>query len=144
MPWDNTAPVLAPIQSGLWASVRFALTSGVTDPLTIANGATVDGLTVATGNRFVCVGTRADAGIYVVGASASTRATDANEAAEFVAHRAVDVTAGSADNIGRWVHKTTAAITLGTTDLTFSKLTAEDETLLSGSFDNTAPSAATL
>lgn len=142
--FDNTAPVLSPIQSGLWAAVRFALTAGGTDPLTIANGGTVDGLTAVTGDRFVCVGTRADAGIYVVGASTSTRATDADEAAEFVAHRAVDVTAGSADNVGRWVHKTTAPITLGTTALTFSKLSADEETLSSSTFDNTGPSSASL
>lgn len=142
--FDNTAPVVSPIQSGLWASVRFALTAGGTDPLTIANGDTVDGLTVSTGDRFVCVGTRADAGIYVVGASASTRATDANEASEFVPHRAVDVTSGNASNVGRWVHRTTAAITLGTTPLTFSKLSAESETIAASGFNNTAPSAASI
>lgn len=142
--FDNTAPVAVVLASAKWADVRFALTDGGTDPLTIANGSTVDGLTAATGNRFVCVGNRVDAGIYVVGASASTRATDANEASEFVAHRGVDVTAGTTDNVGRWILTTTGAITLGTTDLTFSKSIAFEEELPESSFDNTAAGAVTL
>lgn len=142
--FDNTAASPASIDVAAWASVRVALTSGVTDPLTIANGSVVDGVTLATSNRFVCVGTRADAGIYVVGASASTRATDANEAGEFVAPRLVRVTSGTYDNVGQWVHKTSGAITLGTTPLTFSKNIAFSEDLPGSTFSNTASDGVTI
>lgn len=142
--YDNTPPVAVPIQSGSWPNVRVALTPGATNPLTIANGSTVDGLVLATGDRFVCVGTRTDAGIYTVGAGASTRSADADEAADFVAHRAVNVTAGSVINQGKWAMTTASAIVLGSTTLTFSKVTADDETLSSGSYDNAAASAASL
>lgn len=111
--------------SAKWGAVRVALTPGGTDPLTIASGSVVDGVTLATGNRFVCVGQRADAGVYTVGASASVRSDDANEAAEFADRRAVDVTEGSSSNRGTWVLLAPGSVTLGTTVITISYLIAE-------------------
>lgn len=142
--FDNTAPVAVALTSTVWADVRFALTAGGTDPLTVANGATVDGLVVATGNRFVCVGTRVDAGIYVVGASASVRASDADTSSEFVTNRGVNVTSGDPYNVGRWILTTTATITLGTTPITFSKSIAFEEELATAAYTASAPAASTL
>jgi hypothetical protein len=116
----STIPV-----SAKWGAVRVALTAGGTDPLTIANGAVLDGLTLSTGDRFVCVGARADAGVYTVGASASVRSDDANEASEFVNGRSVNVTGGSLGNRGTWVLLAPSSVTLGSTVLTISYLTAE-------------------
>lgn len=142
--FDNTAPEAVPFASVRWAACRVALTAGGTNPTTIANGSTVDGVTLATNDRFVCVGTRADAGIYVVGASNSARAADANTADEFVSPRSVRVTEGTSDNVGTWLHITSGAITLGSTALTFSKSIAQPETIPSSTFSNTAPTAANI
>ena len=119
-----------------WAPVRAALTSGVTNPATIANGSVLDGVTLVTGDRFVCVGARTDAGVYVVGAGSSSRATDADEASEFFVGRTVQVTEGSDYNVGTWVLLTAGAITLGVTTLTLSYLLAEDIEIPGSSFDN--------
>lgn len=127
-----------------WAPVRVALTAGGTNPTTIANGSIVNGVTLATGDRFVCVGARADAGIYTVGASNSSRATDANEAAEFFVGRTVRVLEGSEANVGVWALLTQGAITLGTTTLTISYLGAEAITIPGGTYDNTAAAAITI
>lgn len=138
MTFDDTPAEAAQIPSGYWAPVRAALTSGATNPTTIANGSTVGGVALATGDRFVCVGTRADAGIYTVGASNSSRSSDANSSEEFTAPKRVRVTEGIQDNLGVWVFTTTGSISLGVTEITFSFLSAEEEDLPSGEFDNTA------
>lgn len=116
----STIPV-----SAKWGAVRVALTSFATNPLSIANGTVLDGVTLSTGDRFVCVGERVDAGVYTVGASASVRSDDANEAGEFANRRAVDVMEGNASNRGTWVLLAPDSVTLGTTVLTISYLIVE-------------------
>lgn len=123
--FDNTPPVVAPLYLGAWSPVRVALTSGVTNPVTIANGSVVDGVALATGDRFVCVGARTDAGIYTVGASSSARASDANEPLEFFAGRRVQVLLGNSFNVGVWILLTEGLVDLGVTTLTISYLSAE-------------------
>lgn len=121
--FSNTAPDPRSIDETAWQDVKAALTSG--DPLLVGNGSTVDGVSLATGNRFVRTGTGASVGIYVVQTVGSARATDADSAAEFDYARSVRVTHGSVANRGRWVHLTTGAITLGSTSLVITKLSAD-------------------
>lgn len=126
-----------PIPSlGSWADVRVALTAGGTNPTTIQNGSVIQGVSLATGDRFVCVGARPDAGIYTVGSASSSRASDADAVAEFAPGRSVRVLAGDQANRGYWVLVTQGAIVLGTTTLTISFLTAEpidgEETTFTG------------
>lgn len=121
--FSNTAPTARSIDETAWQDVKVALTSG--DPAVVANGSTVDGVVLATGERFVRTGTGATVGIYQVGGGASGRASDADSAAEFDYARTVRVTHGSVANRGRWVHLTTGAITLGSTSLVMTKLSAD-------------------
>lgn len=137
MNFDNTPAEPVGLLAAAWAPVRVAVTPWNTLPGSVANGSVVDGVTLATGDRFVVVGEREDAGIYVVGASSSARATDADTAGEFVAPRRVRVLEGSADNVGAWVFRTAGPIVLGTTPLVFSFLGAYDEELPAMSYDNT-------
>lgn len=137
MNFDNTPADPVGLLASSWAPVRVAVTPWDANPLAVANGSTVDGVVLATGDRFVVVGERDDAGIYTVGASSSARAVDANEAGEFVPHRRVRVLEGSADNIGTWVLRTTEPVVLGTTNLVFSFLAAFDEEIPAQGFDNT-------
>lgn len=122
--FDNTAPSARSVEETEWAPVKVALTDG-SSPTLVANGTTVDGVVLATGDRFVRTGTGAAVGIYRVAAGASTRTDDALVAAHFDYGRAVRVTHGSAANRGRWVFLTPGSITLGTTSLLITKASAD-------------------
>lgn len=146
MPFDNTAPDVVELPNPSWADVVAVLTNGATNPTTIKDGDTLDGVALSQEDRFLCAGSRPDAGIYTVGASNSVRALDANGAAEFKNGKTVNCTKGATlENIGKWQHRTTGNITLGSTTLTFSKIINEPEDLPTGyAFNNTAPAAVTL
>jgi phage-related tail fiber protein len=103
--------------------VRVASTANVTVASALVNGATIDGVTVATGDRVLLKdqSTPSQNGIYVVAASgAASRATDADSAAE-VLQLAVAVEEGTANGDTWWVNTTNAPITLGSTSLTFAQ-----------------------
>lgn len=106
-------------------SVRAATTAAATLASDFEDGDTIDGVTLATGDR-VLVKDQAAAeenGIYVVAASgAPARAADANTSAEVTAGMAVIVTEGTANADTFWVLTTNDAITLDTTELAFSKI----------------------
>jgi hypothetical protein len=111
----------------LKAPVRVASTANGTLATAFENGDTMDGVTLATGDRILLKNQTAGAenGIYIVAASgAPTRATDANAAAELPQGFLVYVTAGTSNANTLWQHTTTAAITLNTTALTFAQLGA--------------------
>jgi hypothetical protein len=82
-------------------------------------------VTLATNDR-VLIKNQASGGengIYRVNASgAPTRTSDANTAAEYPKGFAVVVREGTANGGSVWLHTTTAAITLGTTALTFAEV----------------------
>jgi len=122
--------------SARWAPVRIAITHWSTDPTTVANGQNHDGVVLATGDRFVVVGERADAGVYTVGPSSSARADDANHAAEFASGRVVRVLEGSADNRGLWAVRVPDPFVLGTTPLIIGFLIAEERDLVGLTFSN--------
>jgi hypothetical protein len=108
------------------ASVRAATTAAVTLATALENGDTLDGVTLATGNR-VLVKNQADAtenGIYVVAASgAPTRSSDADTAAEITASFAVFVEEGTVNADSGWTLTNNGAVTVGTTELTFTQFT---------------------
>lgn len=101
--------------------VRVATTVAGTLATSFANGQTIDGVTLVTGDRILIKdqSTASQNGIYTVNASgAPTRAVDANSAAE-IQGAAVYVSAGTTNGGTRWVNNNTGAITLDTTALTF-------------------------
>lgn len=106
-------------------SVRVATTANGTLSTAYANGQTVDGVTLATGDRILIKNqsTGSENGIYVVNSSgAPTRATDADLATE-LKQAAVFVQEGTANADSGWVCTVDGAITLGTTALTFVQFT---------------------
>jgi len=107
-------------------SVRAATTAAVTLATALENGDTLDGVTLATGNR-VLVKNQADAtenGLYVVAASgAPARSSDADTAAEITASFAVFVEEGTVNADSGWTLTNNGAVTVGTTALSFTQFT---------------------
>lgn len=131
------------------ASVRAATTAAVTLSTALENGDTLDGVTLATGDR-VLVKNQADGsenGVYVVKASgAPDRALDANSNADVTSGMFTFVEQGTVNGNSGWVLTTDNPITLGTTALTFAQFsgagtyTASNGVLLTGTNFTFAPS----
>lgn len=124
-------------------SVRVSTTTAGTLASSFENGDTVDGVTLATGDRILVKNQSAGAenGIYVVKASgAPDRADDASTAAE-LRGAAVFIEEGDTLAGTQWI-LTTDNITLGSTSLTFAQFGAQitysagDGLTLSGSTFN--------
>jgi hypothetical protein len=100
--------------------VRAASTGNVS--LSTGNGSTMDGVTLATGDRVLLKDqtTAAENGIYVVNATTKTRATDADTAAEMPGGTIVVVAEGTANADKMWMLATNNPYTMGTTSLVFS------------------------
>lgn len=101
--------------------VRVATVAAGTLASSFANGSTVDGVALSTGDRILIKdqATQTENGIYTVNASgAPTRATDADSGAELKG-TAVFVSNGTTNGGTRWVCNTTGTITVGTTAITF-------------------------
>ena len=108
------------------ASVRAATTTNVTLASDLENGDTLDGVTLATGNRVLVKNqsTGSENGIYVVKASgAPDRSTDADTDAELTSNFAVFVEEGTVNADQGYVLTNDGAITVGTTALTFTQFT---------------------
>jgi hypothetical protein len=108
------------------ASVRVATTATGTLASAFANGSTVDGVTLATGDRILIKNqsTGSQNGIYVVQATgAPVRSTDADANAEVTGNFAVFVEEGTANADSGWVLTNDGAVTVGTTALTFTQFT---------------------
>ena len=106
-------------------SVRVATTTNGTLSSAFQNGSTVDGITLATGDRILIKNqsTGSENGIYVVAASgAPTRATDADANAEVTAGLAVMVEEGTTNGNTQWSLTTDNPITVGSTALTFAQI----------------------
>lgn len=113
------------------ASVVAATTGAGTLASSFANGSTVDGVTLATGDRILIKdqSTGSENGIYVVAASgAPTRATDADAGAELV-NAAVFIEQGTA-NADKAFVCTNNSITLGSTSVVFTNFAASTGALL--------------
>lgn len=89
-----------------------------------APGSTIDGVTLASGNRILLKNQTAPAenGIYVWSAASAalTRATDADASADFTLGFLVFVAAGTVNAASLWMFSQTATFTLGTTAATFT------------------------
>jgi hypothetical protein len=108
------------------ASVRAATTEAVTLASGLENGDTLDGVTLATGDRILVKNqaTGSENGIYVVAASgAPTRSTDADTAAEITSNFAVFVEEGTLNADQGYVLTNDGPITVGTTALVFTQFT---------------------
>lgn len=132
--------------SGLaWKTSVVAATTGAgTLATSFANGQTIDGVVLATGNRILLKNQAAGAenGIYVVPASgAPARATDADAAAELLS-AAVFVQQGTANADRAWVC-TNDAIVLGTTAIVFVGFAAVNGALIAANNLSDVASAAT-
>jgi hypothetical protein len=110
------------------ASVRAATTEAVTIASDLENGDTLDGVTLATGDRILVkdqgIMNAVQNGIYVVKASgAPDRSTDADTGAELTSSFAVFVEEGTVNADSGYVLTTDGAITVGSTPLTFTQFT---------------------
>ncbi len=102
--------------------VKVATTATGTLATAYANGQTVDGVTLVTGDRILLKdqATNAENGIYTVNASGSpTRASDSDSGAK-ITGAAVFVSQGTANSGSRWVSSVTGVITIGSTGITFA------------------------
>ena len=108
------------------ASVRVATTATGTFASAFADGSTVDGVVLATGDRILIKNqvTGSQNGIYVVQATgAPTRSTDADANAEVTGNFAVFVEEGTVNADSGWVLTNDGAVTVGTTELVFTQFT---------------------
>jgi hypothetical protein len=103
------------------ASVRAATTADVTIATALNNGDTLDGVTLATGDRVLVKNqsTASENGIYVVGSSPA-RADDANSAGDLTGGSFVWVEEGTANADTAYVITTDGTITIGTTGITWA------------------------
>lgn len=122
-----TVGQLTALKSGMdWKdSVRAATTVAGTLASSFENGDSVDGVTLATGDRILIKNqsTGSENGVYTVNASgAPTRATDADSSTEVTSGMVVPVEEGTTNADSIWILTTNAPITLGTTSLTYSRI----------------------
>jgi hypothetical protein len=105
-------------------SVRVATTAAGTLATSFANGSTVDGVTLATGDRILLKNqaTASDNGIYTVAASgAPTRATDYDADAEVSGGSFCFVEEGTTNADSGWVVSTNGDITVGSTSIDYAQ-----------------------
>ena len=105
------------------ASVVAATTANITLETDVENGDTLDGVTLATGNRILVKNqsTASQNGIYVVAASgAPSRATDFDSPTEIDGGDFVFVTGGTVNDNSGWVQTNTVG-TIGTDAIEFSQ-----------------------
>ena len=105
-------------------AVRAGSTGNGTLASAYANGQTLDGVTLATGDRILLKDqtTASENGIYTVNASgAPTRAIDANSSADVTQGMFVFVAEGTANAGNGFVLTTSGTITLGSTNLAFTQ-----------------------
>jgi hypothetical protein len=122
------------------ASVRAATTAAVTLASGLENGDTLDGVTLATGDRILVKNqaTGSENGIYVVKASgAPDRSTDADTGAELTSNFAVFVEEGTVNADQGYVLTNDGAITVGTTALTFTQFTGLGQIIAGTGLDKT-------
>lgn len=111
------------------ATVRVLATANVAVATALENGDTLDGVTLATGNRVALTGqtTSAENGVYVVIASgAAPRAADMDSSDEILRSR---FTVAEGTHAGEaWSVQNTSAITVGTTAIVVQMTKASDPT----------------
>lgn len=112
--------------SPVWKQpVRAVSVNPATLSSSFENGDTIDGVTLATGDRILIAGqfVSSENGIYVVNATgAPTRAEDADENGELVGGSCVYVREGTLYGGTVFACTNTGAITIGTTGITFAEV----------------------
>jgi len=108
-------------------SVKQAVRAASTATITLtAPGSTIDGVTMSNGDRFLAnnQSTSSQNGIYVWNGAASTatRASDADATLDFVFGFLVYVREGTVNAATYWVYSQSAAVTVGSTAITFSQI----------------------
>jgi hypothetical protein len=100
-------------------SVKVATTANIT----LSGAQTIDGVSVTTGDRVLVKDqtTALQNGIYVVAVGSWTRASDADTSAKVTPGLFTFVEEGTTNADTGWVISTNAAVTLGTTALTFAQ-----------------------
>ena len=104
-------------------SWRLNAQAATTANIVLTGEQTIDGYAAVTGDR-VLVKDQTDQtenGVYIVDAAAWTRATDTDTGPEILG-MAILVLNGTANPLSQWVNTNTSAITIGTTNITFTKL----------------------
>jgi hypothetical protein len=125
-------------------SVRVATTAALYLGNAVENGSVIDGVTLATGDRVLIKnqgGTESptENGIYTVNATgAPTRATDCDTAAEITASFAVFVEEGTVNADSGWVLTNNGAITVGTSELSFTQFTGLGQIVAGAGLTKTA------
>jgi hypothetical protein len=122
------------------ASVRAATTAAVTLASDLENGDTLDGVTLATGDRVLVKNqsTGSENGIYVVKSSgAPDRSTDADTGAELTSNFAVFVEEGTVNADQGYTLTNNGSITIGTTALTFTQFTGLGQIIAGTGLDKT-------
>ena len=122
------------------ASVKAATTANLTLASDLENGDTLDGVTLATGDRVLVKdqSTGSQNGIYVVKASgAPDRSTDADEGAEVTANFAVFVEQGTVNADSGFTLTNNGAVTIGTTALAFTQFTGLGQIIAGTGLDKT-------
>ena len=105
------------------AAVQAATTANITLASAVENGDTLDGVTLATGNRILVKNQtdKTENGVYVVAASgAPTRADDYNTAGEVDAGDFIFIEAGTANGKTGWV-QTNVITTVGSDNIEFTQ-----------------------
>lgn len=105
-------------------AVRAATTANGTLASAFANGQTIDGVTLATGDRILIKNqsSASENGIYIVAASgAPSRASDADSSAE-IAGATVSVREGTANADTQWTCTNNSGITIGSTSIVFAQM----------------------
>lgn len=133
-------------------AVRVATTVNGTLATAFANGQTVDGVTLVTGDRILIKNqtTQTENGIYIVTAGTPTRSTDADTGAELVGATAF-VDQGTTNASTGWTQTTDAPITIGTSNIVFVQFSGSGSytagtglTLTGNQFSLTSPVTAIL
>ena len=122
------------------ASVRAATTAPVTLASDLENGDTLDGVTLATGDRVLVKDqvTGSQNGIYVVKASgAPDRSTDADTGTEVTANFAVFVEQGTVNSDSGFTLTNNGSVTIGTTALVFTQFTGLGQIVAGTGLDKT-------
>lgn len=130
-------PSGAATMGGFKEPCRAATTASVTISTALNNGDSLDGVTLATGDRVLVKNQTAgkENGIYVVGASPA-RSTDADASAEVLPGMLVAVTEGTQNADTVWQLLTNGPITLNTTALSFGTASAWVAATLQNSWAN--------
>lgn len=126
-------------------SVRVATTASGTLATSFENGDTIDGVTLATGDRILIKNqsSASENGIYTVNASgAPTRAIDFDEDAEVTAGCIVPVTEGTSNGDKAFLLTANDPITVGSTGLSFSQIGGAGASVLDDLTDVVITSAA--